>query len=144
MFSSLVAIEMRQTWHNQPTNQQHTVTLVKYIYIFLQNIYQHTTSGGWWWGDSNQKKRGTAATTSSLDAVRSPTGDGQWQPAPLNVAENSQQQQPTHTHTRGPSNAAWACSTSRFADDAVKKSPLARHLLAVEKQSKGNAHTQKC
>ena len=85
---------MRQTWHT--TNQQHTVTLVKYIYIYILNIYQHTTSGGWWWGRATKKKRGTAATTSSLDAVRSPTGDGQWQPAPLNVAENSQQQ-PTHT-----------------------------------------------
>lgn len=43
------------------------------------------------------KKRCTAATTSSLDAVRSPTGDGRWQPAPLNVAENSQLYNPHAT-----------------------------------------------
>lgn len=59
------------------------------------------------------------ATTSSLDALRSPTGDGRWQPAPLNVAENSQPTSqlpsvyiPTHVHTR-----------SNAASTAVKISP---------------------
>ena len=132
--------------HNQPTTHSHTCKI--YIYIYFKYIPTHNK----WWlvvvrEDSNQKKRGTAATTSSLDAVRSPTGDGQWQPAPLNVAENStncssSSNPHTHTGTKQCGLGLQQCSTSRFADDAVKKSPLARHLLAAEKQSMGNGHTK--
>ena len=131
--------------HNQPTTHSHT-------FVNKKKFQKNPTHNKWWLvggggGDCN-KKRGTAATTSSLDAVRSPTGDGRWQPAPLNVAENSQQlynphtqQHPTQAMRPGPA-ARQDLPTTTLSKNRHLRAICWRKKPPREKIGKWNGHTK--
>lgn len=116
--------------HNQPTTHSHT-------FVNKKKFQKNPTHNKWWLvggsgGDCN-KNRGTAATTSSLDAVRSPTGDGRWQPAPLNVAENSLQLY--NPHTQHPTQAMRPGPAAR-QDLPTTTLSKNRHLRAICRRKK--------